>query len=251
MDNICMLPHIPSHRVSICVALMLSTASMASSATLLNIDITPYLGGSQSQLSWYFTGDIVSASGQSAQLDGAVGEIRGSFDNLYSYAFAANWYNALNDGPTGNKGDVYFNTYLVSGAGVTTVSDNLGSRGAQIGAITLHAESGWMGLFNGSTRGFLSLGYGQNYITRYNWPSVMYYQYSSDSLGYSAPATLSYAAGIDSYVIPMPFSWFNSGTYSDLTTGMVVNVVPEPSTYMLFGIGGIGLLVVLRRKKAV
>jgi hypothetical protein len=38
---------------------------------------------------------------------------------------------------------------------------------------------------------------------------------------------------------------YNNITASDLATG----AVPEPSTYVLFGIGAIGMLIVMRRKK--
>jgi len=44
----------------------------------------------------------------------------------------------------------------------------------------------------------------------------------------------------------------NIGTFNITSGGQVsFNAVPEPSTYALFGIGAIGLLMVLRRKKAV
>ena len=240
-------PPIALNRLTICVALSLLTASVASSATV--IDISPVSGGSQTLLSWRLTGDIVSASGQSAQADGTVGAITGGFNNLFSWNFAADWLRNI----SAYNGDIYIKTYLVSDAGMTTVNDRSGSRSIQIGAITLHAESGYMGLFNHSTSGFISLGYGQNYYDQMNWnmgsSPTRYSQYSSDSLGYNAPAILSYTAGTDSYVLPVAFSSFNQGTYSSTYSDMIVNVVPEPSTYALFGLGGLALLAANRRRK--
>ena len=42
---------------------------------------------------------------------------------------------------------------------------------------------------------------------------------------------------------------FSLAAYSYDNTGAAITVVPEPSTYALFGLGAIGMLMVLRRKK--
>ena len=65
--------------------------------------------------------------------------------------------------------------------------------------------------------------------------------------------------GADTYYGYFQFSSANSGADTTLqsisisttanTPVTIVNTVPEPSTYALFGIGAIGMLMVLRRKK--
>ena len=64
---------------------------------------------------------------------------------------------------------------------------------------------------------------------------------------------LQYTAGTDSYVINVPFSAFNTGTYS--TTGMNLQggmnfsatVVPEPSALSLLAVG-LGVFLCRRRR---
>ena len=69
---------------------------------------------------------------------------------------------------------------------------------------------------------------------------------------------IKYLPGTDNYVIPVAFSSFNAGTYSitnaantQFAVGEVINLtvsaVPEPSTYALFGLGGLALFVVCCR----
>jgi hypothetical protein len=68
---------------------------------------------------------------------------------------------------------------------------------------------------------------------------------------------LVYTAGTDTSVIPLAFSSFNLGSYANdagTTTyvsgfSTVVTVVPEPSTYALFGLGGCALAFAYRRRK--
>ena len=67
---------------------------------------------------------------------------------------------------------------------------------------------------------------------------------------------VSYTAGTDSYVINVPFSAFNAGTYT--TTGMNVQggmnfsttIVPEPSALSLLALG-LGGLILLRRSRRI
>ena len=66
---------------------------------------------------------------------------------------------------------------------------------------------------------------------------------------------VSYTPGTDSYVINVPFSAFNTGTYS--TTGMNLQggmnfsatVVPEPSALSLLAVG-LGVFFRRSRKKS-
>ena len=73
----------------------------------------------------------------------------------------------------------------------------------------------------------------------------------------SAGDNLVYTPGTDSIVLNIPFADLpelnktNSvqfGGFKGLNTVSIV-AAPEPSTYALFGIGAIGLMMVLRRKK--
>jgi len=73
---------------------------------------------------------------------------------------------------------------------------------------------------------------------------------------YKAGEQFSYQAGVDNYILNIPFDAFKVGVYSVTDTATFVqpwtstiHVVPEPSTYALFGIGAIGMLIALRRKK--
>ena len=67
---------------------------------------------------------------------------------------------------------------------------------------------------------------------------------------------VQYTAGADSYVINVPFSAFNAGTYT--TTGMNVQggmnfsttIVPEPSALSLLALG-LGGLILLRRSRRI
>jgi hypothetical protein len=65
---------------------------------------------------------------------------------------------------------------------------------------------------------------------------------------------LRYTASVDSVVIPLAFDSFNLGTYNAGyiwgTIPTVIDVVPEPSTYALFGFGALVLLAFNRRRKS-
>ncbi len=86
------------------------------------------------------------------------------------------------------------------------------------------------------------------------------------ALDLAAPLTITsgnrliYIPGTDSYVIPVAFSSFNTGTYSTTNNthnqfnfpeiiSLSVASVPEPSTSALFGLGAIGLLTMLLKRK--
>jgi hypothetical protein len=204
---------------------MLSTASVASSATILNIDIKPYLDGSQTQISWYFTGDIVSDAGArfgAVDLDGYTIEtgLGSPVSGLLNKPIPSTSFAVTNAG--------FVSNYHL-GSSMFTFA---------VASIALNAPQS---LF------FPSLN------TNY-YPILLSFDRSVFVAG-----ELKYTPGEDSYAIPLAFSSFNLGTYSSgidysrykdgLTT--VVNVVPEPSTYALFGIGAIGMLMVLCRKKTV
>jgi PEP-CTERM motif len=68
---------------------------------------------------------------------------------------------------------------------------------------------------------------------------------------------LIYNQGLQSALIPLAYDDFNPGTYESqtsdfmagLTVQLVVGPVPEPSTVALFALGGLGVLLLHRRRK--
>jgi hypothetical protein len=56
--------------------------------------------------------------------------------------------------------------------------------------------------------------------------------------------------GTEQFTFAFPNTPFTSGS-AWTSTYFEFNAIPEPSAYALFGIGAIGLLMVMRRKKAV
>jgi hypothetical protein len=105
-----------------------------------------------------------------------------------------------------------------------------------------------------------------------NYPINLYYtlQASGDGNDYfklciSTSGThyghhLTYDAGSQSALIPVPFSDFNPGTYQTsyaagtffdtaATANLTVGAVPEPTTLALSAIGGLGGWLFLRRRK--
>jgi hypothetical protein len=88
-------------------------------------------------------------------------------------------------------------------------------------------------------------------------PSLDVIQFNlSPSLSLSANDSYSFVTQSSNFVIlPIPIGYFNAGTYSNqlslnIAATTTIDPVPEPSTYALFGIGAIGTLMALRRKKA-
>lgn len=77
----------------------------------------------------------------------------------------------------------------------------------------------------------------------------------SPSLSLNANDSYSFVPQSSNFaILPIPLAYFNPGTYSNslslnIAATTTIDPVPEPSTYALFGIGAIGMLMVLRRKK--
>jgi len=69
--------------------------------------------------------------------------------------------------------------------------------------------------------------------------------------------TLLYRAGTESALIPIDYSSFNPGTYQSEVSGfdtplrvsLTIGAVPEPSPLVLFAAGGLGGLLLVRRRK--
>ena len=66
---------------------------------------------------------------------------------------------------------------------------------------------------------------------------------------------VSYTAGLDSYIINVPFTAFNTGTYTSSDTSLqgglsyTTNVVPEPSAVSLLAVG-LGALAMFPRRRS-
>ena len=221
----------------LCAALMLLATSKGSAASILNIDINSVSGGSQSQISWYFTGDIVSAQGARLPLSGSGSfpSIEASFENLYNDSFKSTSLNVLGAGS--------LTTYSPDPSVGALSSDVVGS--LQL----------WIVGYPNNPQGGVSIN------PTYTFKDDIYLTLGipafSGIVSWVDGSTVKYTPGIDSYLLPVAFNSFNQGTYSTgysydryidgLAT--VVNVVPEPSSYALFGLGAMGILIVLRRKK--
>ena len=262
VNNFCVMPLISPHRLSLWVAFVLSTASVASSATLLNIDITPYLDGSQTQISWNLSGDIVSVNGvQVLSPDPAAyssypvgsfflpyntdpivsisaagsGLFSDSFRNIFSETSRSIAYDVISGGSTLTRNDsLLFSSTLTSFK--FTVKD---------------------------TSDIISLGRAISVTGNLSGESIFLWS----SLNVMNGDTVKYiSSGNDTAIIPIAFSSFNTGIYSNTSNSFAdkndqysyvfqsdvvttITVVPEPSTYALFGLGALVLFVAYRRRK--
>jgi len=77
----------------------------------------------------------------------------------------------------------------------------------------------------------------------YQNPDFYGYYYNGQFNMYAPPV------GYTGPIIPRYLN-YSYTTQKNWTDSVQASVIPEPSTYLLFGIGAIGLLMVLRRKKA-
>ena len=199
------------------LTLALSTASSrAASQSDMYFTISSYSGGSESLVSWTLTGPIISGAGTRPGATNAfsltqVGAVGTGIFNT----------NVISDGTS----------YIISTGG--TFTDTTSSSNSQISALEFQVSSG-------------------NTILNLQLASpIAMPQY--DALGYAAGSTTN-------LIIPVAFSAFNAGTYTsansspgfspNLYTSVTVEAVPEPSSYLLFGLGGLALLVACRRKSA-
>jgi PEP-CTERM motif len=93
----------------------------------------------------------------------------------------------------------------------------------------------------------------------YNISPNQNFQYSIFDSGSSASISINGAVVVQSSLLPQNFSFGNNITiynreyelnnYLSTLGPISVNTVPEPSTFALFGLGAIGTLMVMRRKK--
>jgi hypothetical protein len=215
----------------------------ASAAPIVSFDVyfSPHNNGNETRLSWTFTGigtfasDQIDYSESGSGWNGVGIFINGEYYGGESY-FNPNAFNK--NGEAGSYGP---NADVISAGSFTQGSTTL-----QITNVS--AWDYWQAplIFTEDTS-FLG-------------PFMQIFSAVGLSTGdfplYKAGEQFSYQAGVDNYVLNVPFDVFKVGIYSDTDTTTFVQpwtstiyVVPEPTTYALFGIGGIGLLMVLRRKK--
>jgi len=156
-------------------------------------------------------------------------------------------------------GSISANTSTISQNTLASTSVNPSGTGytwSSINPVVLQANTDYI-LNSYPTGGFLQQGSPQYY---YSWLSPEISQislgssdlYLSGSIIRSSYITFMYAgaAVIGGGVLSVgPNMQFNLYSTPAPTPDVVPDVVPEPSTYALFGIGAIGMLMVLRRKK--
>jgi hypothetical protein len=196
-------------------AVLLFAAVQNSQAVLpntLDINLSSYNGGAQTLISWVFGGPILtSATAGGGILDTGM-NAPGAFKNTFSSQ-----------------------TYAFSNGGIFT---NL--------TTSVTKQIKFVGFYN-NAYDTVALGWSLN-------PNP-----TTDRLALGGQS-INYTPGTDSYVINQSYAEFNPGTYyytnnQTTTPGLQVTLniapasVPEPSTYALLGLGAIGMLMVMRRKK--
>lgn len=229
---------------------MLLATSKGSAASILNINLSPADGGASTQVSWQFGGDIVSASGAELSTPSYYSYPTVVADGVFSDSFKATVIDRI---------PLY---YDLSGGGSMSLLDGPPNDGLPWSGDNFPYTIGSISFVSTTIYG----PWGIDPIS--GWPTHPVLG-STDVLGLTIPPPsvwlnrdysgkhVFYTAGIDTSVIPVAFSSFNLGSYvNDVGTtpyvsgfSTVVTVVPEPSTYALFGLGAMGILIVLRKKK--
>jgi len=231
-------------------------------ASVINIDFSPADNGNSTQVSWYFSGDIVySASGQIAQVQGGTFDVpmptpdtnikgfgissSGLFSSDFSAAVATAsltftnsnagnfytgyWTNSTTltpNGPVANQDHVFLTT---SSAGLSALGlgHNLGS-----GLDTVSLA----GLITYSTNTFSGFAITLNGLEPYTYTDVS----TQQGINVRAGNGFFYTAGLDSLTLPIAFTSFNQGFYSSsdisgvdgFTANLTVQAVPEPATWV-------------------
>jgi hypothetical protein len=232
---------------------MLSTASVGSSATILNIDLNPEDGGAKTRVSWSFGGDIVSATGAevyTASSSASLNEIRIQANGLLTTF----WDGTINS---------YLDINSIAG-GYISVLDTASPSQFAIRNIELKSTriSTWDWVhdpISGITSGTRQIIESKDEIVMkpFSSANLIFPPAPPEPLNYANGNFLQYTPSTDSYVLNVLFSEFNPGIYSHnyentpFANGFstLVNVIPEPSTYALFGLGGLALLIAYCRRK--
>lgn len=206
-------------------ALALLGAATAVPAQVINIINLQDAGSGRTTISWIWTGSIVGSGGST--INPSMGE------------FGLAGMGGIFPGYINDLGN---NVNPIPLAGFGAFSDLTTSAGQQVNGIQFDATGDVTGMpdslimsMGSSTSGWLILSGGDQ---------------------------LQYSPSVDSAIIDVPFSAFNPGTYQttypagegslfteDMTIELIVGSVPEPSTQALAGLGGLGALILSRRRK--
>jgi hypothetical protein len=240
----------PSYWLSLALAfLTLPALSRAQAGSTLNLNFSPFDGGNSTLVSWTHGGDIITENGDNFSLfflgGGRGPEIVAT--GLFSSAYRATLLPFIP--PV---------TPFLSPAYPSAVFAVQGGTYSNVGAPS-------------SQQKILNITFGVEIAATLLAAGLSYYDTGRDAvrLSFDPDPTdsvndpqetglsgdqLRYTANVDSVVIPLAFDSFNPGTYNaDLNWNQiptVIDVVPEPSTYALFGFGALILLAVNRRRKS-
>ena len=191
-----------------------------------------YAGGTQTIASWSFTGGFLTT--------GFTNSYTGGFSaiNVGSLGIPPSLFNNLTN--TFSTNPLTATPIAISGGG--TMNDITTGK-----SITFSYITPFVTVFSGH--------YALNLIAgSYSGSGPL-----TESLNINSNDVLSYTPGTgDFFVLNTPFTQFSNTDQkrpgSGYLTGgtqetVITTAVPEPSTYALFGIGAIGMLLVMRRKK--
>jgi len=244
----------PSYWLSLTLAfLTLPALSPAQTGSTLNLNFSPFDGGNSTLVSWTYGGDIITENGHDYRTSPffLASFSRGPVivaTGLFSSAYRATLLPPIIS-PTSFNGRVPYASAVFAVQGGT--HSTLGDPSSQLEILNLTFEAAVnLSLFSGG--GFSYTDTGRDAV------SLSFDPDPTDSVAspviFLGGDRLRYTANVDSVVIPLAFDSFNPGTYNaDLTWNnipTVIDVVPEPSTYALFGFGALILLAVNRRRKS-
>lgn len=248
----------PSYWLSLTLAfLTLPALSPAQTGSTLNLNFSPFDGGNSTLVSWTYGGDIITENGHDYRTSTffIAGSWRGPVivaTGLFSSAYRAtllppiippvNFAYPLPSLPHASA------VFAVQGGTHST----LGDPSSQLEILNLTFEAQVSLTLLGGGLGFSYTDTGRDAVSL---------SFDPDPTDSAAPPViflggdrLRYTANVDSVVIPLAFDSFNLGTYNAdaILNGIptVIDVVPEPSTYALFGFGALVLLAVNRRRKS-
>ena len=215
---------------------LISFASSAKADSTLTYNFTPATDPSQTLFTWNFSGDILSSGfiASTAQsgfytLNAGFGISTDTFNTLSSYIASS------------SSGGVTPRWLTVAGGTITDVTSGQSLTLNQVGPAEALSRPGQANPYTLTV-------YMINNIHSAN---------AGGSFNISAGDNLVYTPGTDSIVLNIPFADLpelnktnsvQSGGFKGLNTVSIV-AVPEPSPYALFGLGVLGMLTVLRRKR--